>query len=179
MEGLERLVDDDFSDIVPIGLRGEGVDTGLINELARSPHDETFRQLYLLMDPETEDAFYRTLDWYANLEKEERVRRIRAERAEIYAQLEESRRRAKELFPNGMAAAVNLAYTSYLQEQGLPEGKINLWRYFLLWSDITVARIFKHGIDDVNPDGFGPYAVIGYLPRKAMRYFMTEGATKG
>ena len=183
---IEAIVNDELDNIVPMHLRGEGVDVELIKQLvAHLPNDEIYSRLNSRMNPETRVAAARTLEW---LSQDKRTNRFRSERTEIYWQLEAVKQEMKEIFPNGMFQGyfkqvhedifhpVIDSYRSYLSRQGLPEEKITASRMFMLFMDILVAKAFNHDVENVKPDGFGPYAAIGYPLRTAIRYFMLQGA---
>ena len=189
MPNLDSLLEDeDFVNVVPEHLREGCNDILLINELIEHCDDpETFQRLYALMNPKTEAVYHKTIDWHAKRQINEKYALLRVKNR---TELEETRQEMKKIFPNGMLGeivnqfkgiykAINDSYTSYLSRQGLPTEKINSWRKFLLLQDITVARVFRHNVDKVEPSGFGPYAIAGYPLRKVTRYFMLEGAKQG
>lgn len=179
-DNLERIIGD--SNIVPMHLRGKGVDIGLIEELIDTPKNR--ERLLQQMNLKTYKVFCQTLKWYEDVKRREGYA---LERLEIYLQLEQCERDKKELFPNGVFGeifdaikgiprAVNDSYTPYLTEKGVPPEKINTLRKALLLYDIIIANTFKREVDNVEPSGFGPYAIIGYPLRTITRYFMLRGS---
>ena len=69
MTDLEKMLDDDFNNIVPMHLRQESVDTQLINEIIKySGNSEIYETLYSRMNLDTESAFHETVDWHFEIE---------------------------------------------------------------------------------------------------------------
>lgn len=172
---LEKLLDDDFSDMVPPHLKNKGVDARVINALIDyCDNPEIVRRLYLRMDPATEEAFHKTLDWYVTQERNERYAALRLGILKQRQEIEEAKRR---IFPRGIGDAINEVYVTYLIKHGLSVEKANSkWRKFLLFTDRNLAAVSGRTIHEIEPKGFGPYSVIGHPIRTAVRHFMLAGA---
>ena len=188
MTDLEKLLDDDFEDVVPLYLKTEGINTELINQLvAYIGNDEIYERLSSRMNPKTRTAATETLRWLAGNKRKER---IMGERGEIYWQFEALEQEKREIFPNGMfkeyikdvREGIYRPFVDHhrnnLSELGLPEEKIGTSRILMSALDMGVSNFFHHDIDKVESNGFGPYAMIGYPIRKGIRYFMLQGAQK-
>tara|TARA_B100000315_G_scaffold256579_1_gene302822 strand:- start:48 stop:593 length:546 start_codon:yes stop_codon:yes gene_type:complete len=177
MTDLEKLLDDDFNNIVPMHLRGEGVDTRLIKEIIKySGNSEIYETLYSRMDLDTESAFHETVDWYERIYRGEY---FRSERLKLHIESEDIQRRINELkaelSPSRTIKDINNVYTNYLLQQGLPKEKITPWRKFLLLLDANLSKMSGGDINQVEPNGLGLYSLVGYPTRKVIRYFMLEG----
>lgn len=178
---LEKLLGDsgdggDFPNIVPPHIGLEGVDTRAINVFIHfSGNPEIKTQLYQRMDPETETALVETLEWLVKQERKEQYAMLRAD---IWRQREAIEAAKREIFPNGVSAAINEVYVTYLIKQGLSTGQANSWwRHALLFLDVNLARVSgRETIRSVEPKGFGPYALLAYPLRLVARWFMLRGA---
>ena len=178
---LDKLLGDsgddpDFPNVVPPHIGLEGVDTRAINAFAHfSGNAEVKTRLYQRMSPETETALVETLEW---LVKQERNEYYALLRADIWRQREAIEAAKRKIFPNGPLAALNEVYVTYLIKQGLSAQQANSgWRHALLILDANLARISGRGtIYDVEPKGFGPYALLGYPLRLGTRWLMLRGA---
>lgn len=173
---LERLLDGDFDDWVPPHIKQEGIDTAAINAFIHfSGNAEIMTRLYQGMDSGTEDALWGTVDFLVTQARQERYAKLRAD---IWRQREAIKAAKKEIFPDGLAAAVKDVYVTYLIKQGLPAGKANSFaRIALAYVDTNfLAWPSGHSIHEVKPKGFGPYALLVYPIRRAVRFFMLRGA---
>jgi hypothetical protein len=174
MTDLEKLLDDDFNNIVPMHLRQESVDTQLINEIIKySGNSEIYETLYSRMNLDTESAFHETVDWHFEIESREQYTKAKFE---LHREREEIQQNIRKIIPNGAGDFINHHHTKYLIEQGLPMKKINWWRKFLLARDLNTAIIFGRMADELEPDETGRfhglYSAVGYPVRKGLRDLM-------
>lgn len=175
--GIEQLLNDEPENMVPPHLRAEGVDTELINEILRyDGGSEAYERLYMGMNPATEDAFNKTVDWHFDIALSEKYSKARLD---LQVQLEQVRQRMREILPYGIGGGIDMAYTTYLVKQGLPLKKISWWRKFLLGRDANVAQLSGRNIDQLEPEGFGLYFLAYHLLRRPLRRMMLEGADLG
>lgn len=176
---LERLLGGDdgpFPDVVPPHLKEEGVDAKVINAfLYYSGNPGIKTRLFQQMNPATEAALLGTLEWLVASERKEHYALLRVD---IWRQLQAIEEEKKKIFPNGISDAVDEVYVTYLIKQGLSAEQANSWwRKFLLARDANLAQISGRGtIYSIEPKGFGPYAMLAYPLRLAVRHFMLQGA---
>ena len=141
LDGLIYEIDGDFSNKVPIHLRGEGVDTDMINRCLEYLNNERIiSTLTSRMNLQTQAAFSETVEWYIINDARERAIYWRAQRLNGNEKLEEAKKRVKAAKPERITTTINSVYTRYLLGQGLPFEKITLGKKLLLYIDANIAR---------------------------------------